>query len=208
MIRFGCPHCGTMLKAAPEKAGKPMVCPRCHERCRAPARAAPGPIAGKDEGPSLTSAQPGEAVARDANQTQGLLSGMSGKVRWAAGVVAVVGVVSLLLMVQSCLLPVRRNMTEVSSTWATILGPGSVVLLLVILHGQGTSCPACRRWWMRTKVETEFVDREVFDRKGALISRSLYRTIYACESCRHRWSVTDTDEYPKSGRERQKQDKR
>jgi hypothetical protein len=69
------------------------------------------------------------------------------------------------------------------------------VLLLVILYGQATACPHCRKWWARTKVVSDFADREVFDKLGVPFARSLYRTTYQCAACRHRWSVIQADEY-------------
>jgi DNA replicative helicase MCM subunit Mcm2 (Cdc46/Mcm family) len=39
------------------------------------------------------------------------------------------------------------------------------------------------------------VDREVFDKRGVLFAKSLYRTTYQCAACRHRWSVMQADEY-------------
>ncbi len=204
MIRFGCPQCGKMLEAAREKAGKPMTCPRCQELCTAPTSAAASPGASKDTGPSALAARSSGQAALDAEQSPGLLSGMTFTVRCAVAVVAGLGVVNLLALVLPSVLPVQRAVGEATSTWALILGSGSVVLLLVILHGQGTGCPACQKWWVRMKAETEFVDREVFDRKGVPFVRSLSREIFECESCRHRWSVLYTDEYPKPVREGQK----
>jgi ssDNA-binding Zn-finger/Zn-ribbon topoisomerase 1 len=204
VIRFDCPQCGTTLKAPLEKAGKPMVCPRCQELCRAPGGAA-WPSANKDEGRSAPSVRSSGQAILDAEQTTGLLSGMNHKVRCAAAVVAGVGVVSLLLLVLPSVVAVRPDVGEAASTWAMILGPGSVVLLLVLLLGQATGCPECGKWWARTKRETEFVECDVFDRKGVPFVRSMYRTTYQCDSCRHRWSVVSTDEDPKSVRQRRQQ---
>jgi hypothetical protein len=71
----------------------------------------------------------------------------------------------------------------------------SLVLLGVILHGLGTGCPSCRKWWSREKVRTDFVGREVFDRDGAAFARSRSRTTYACGDCGHRWSVDEEEEF-------------
>jgi hypothetical protein len=71
----------------------------------------------------------------------------------------------------------------------------SFVLLCVALHGHGTGCPSCRKWWSRQRVGAEFVGREVFDRGGATFARSRRRMIYWCEGCGHRWSVDEAEEF-------------
>jgi hypothetical protein len=109
--------------------------------------------------------------------------------------VAGVGAFSLLLALLSPLLPFRESVSGTTGPWAVILVPCCVVCVLVILYGQGTACPCCRKWWARTTVGSEFVDREVFDKDGVLVAKALYRTTYQCDGCRHRWSETQADEY-------------
>ena len=195
MIRFSCPQCGKTLKVPEQNAGKSIVCPRCRERSPAPAT---------EERP-LTAASPGRHGTRDLEPPQGLISGMDWRVRAAVAVVAGVGALGLLWPVLSSLWSVRGSVPDATTPWAAILVTCSVVLLLVILYGQGTSCPSCRAWWVRTKVETEFVDREVFDKGGVPFGRSLYRITYQCDSCRYKWSVSQTDEYREPIRSRQQQ---
>jgi hypothetical protein len=130
---------------------------------------------------------------------------MSRGIQCAVALVAGVGAFTLLLPVLSPLLLSRESVPETIVPWAVILAPCSLVILLAILYGQGTACPCCRKWWVRAEVETEFVDREVFDKGGVLSAKSLYRTTYQCAACRHRWSVMQADEYREPPRRCQKQ---
>jgi hypothetical protein len=86
--------------------------------------------------------------------------------------------------------------------WAPLLLPVALLALLAGLHGYATSCPACGRWWARAREQTEFVDREVFDKDGVLVGRSVYRTTYGCRSCGHSWSVSYAEESPEPERPR------
>lgn len=177
MIRFSCPQCGKALKVPGEQAGSRVVCPRCEELCVAPAA-----TAGRDEGHQF-------------GQPRGLFRGMSVRVRWAVVLVAAVGISALLVAVLSPVLPVSRGTAEATVYWAVPLVVGSVVVLLVILHGHATGCPACERWWSREEVGRGFADREVFERGGVSFARSVSRTNYQCGACGHRWAVTDAEEY-------------
>jgi hypothetical protein len=96
--------------------------------------------------------------------------------------VAVVGAVSVVLVF-------------VSADAAMILIPCFVVALLVVFHGYATSCPSCGKWWARNQIDTEFVDRQVVHKQDTPYARATYRTNYECKSCRHRWSMTRTEEY-------------
>lgn len=187
MIRFKCPLCGKVLKVGEEKAGSAVVCPRCEERSVAPVGAGVGASAGCDEGSSRQDAWHPDWLG-------GLFSGMSPLVQCVVAVVACVGACSILLPLLSGLLPFHGGVIRATSSWSVVLGSCSVVILLVILYGQGTACPCCRKWWAQTKVGTEFVDREVFDKEGVPFGKSLYRTTYQCAACQHRWSVTEADE--------------
>jgi hypothetical protein len=184
MIRFPCPQCGKAIKVPGEQAGQPVICPRCGEPSVAPASSA----AGRDEAER-------PAPTEQSEQAQGPFRGMSGRLRWAVALVAAAGVVPLLLAFLSPLLPIPRDIAKVASDWAVPLVACSTVLLLAILYGHATSCPACGRWWSRAEVERGYMNREVFDKGGVPFGRSQARTTYQCEGCRHRWSVTDTEEY-------------
>ena len=197
MIRFRCQHCGKTLKASGAKAGASFVCPRCKERSAAPAGASDDafdPWAGPEES-SRRAQDPERAVALYGGQTPSLFSRMSPRFRGAVALVAGAGVVSLVLAVVAPLSPSLAHLAESAASVAMLLVPSSAILVLVLLHAHGTGCPACGRWWARTKVETEFVEREVIDKGGIPFARSTYRTIYECPRCQHRWSVAFTDEY-------------
>src|SRR5262249_3513417 len=129
------------------------------------------------------------------NLGRGIVQGMSQRVRWAVGLVAAVGVLSLLL-------PVVGGLPEAVAPWALPVTICSLILLLAILHGHATGCPACGRWWSRTVIEKGLVDREVFDKDGFPVGCSISRSTYQCGGCRHRWSVMESeqDQKPAHGR--------
>jgi DNA-directed RNA polymerase subunit RPC12/RpoP len=184
MIRFPCPLCGKMLKVAEDSAGKPVVCPRCGERCVVPAAGS----APADEG----STEPARRLqAADLDEAPGLFWSMPTTMRLAVIVVAAMGTLGFLLAIFSSLL---FDMGPASHL-ALVTALCSFVLLCVILHGHGTGCPNCGKWWSRTRISKEFVDREVFDKGGVPFARSLYKTTYACTDCGRRWSVAETEEY-------------
>ena len=192
MIRFHCPLCDKTLKAPDEKAGATVVCPRCNERSVVLAEfSATGP-AGR---PPETEASGRAGTRRHGDQALSLFSGMGPGARWAVGLAACVGVLSLLLAIVVPCVPALAEGTDAAKLGAMILVPSSAVVLLAVLYGHGTSCPSCGQWWARRVVEKEFVDREVFDKGGVPFARSTYRTTYECTSCRHRWSAASTDEY-------------
>src|SRR5262249_10198345 len=129
------------------------------------------------------------------NLRRGIVQGMSQRVRWAVGPVAAVGTLSLLL-------PVVGGLPEAMAPWALPVTIGSLILLLAILHGHATGCPACGRWCSTTEIEKGLVDREVFDKDGFPVGRSASRSTYQCGGCGHRWSVmeNDKDQKPAHGR--------
>jgi hypothetical protein len=191
VIRFNCPLCGKVLKVPAEKASRVVVCPRCDERSVAPAAA--DPHAGTDRDEVLS-----RQVARHPDETPGMFPGTSPPMRrYVVAVLAGVGVFLMLLPLLWPFLSSRQSDSASSPPWVVILAPCSMVILLAILYGHLTACPRCRKWWARTKVETEFVDREFFDRGGVPFAKSVYRTTYQCDACRHRWSVMQADEYRK-----------
>jgi phage FluMu protein Com len=189
MIRFRCPHCEKSLKVSEGKAGAAVVCPRCQERSEVPTDA----TMTSDEEQTPVSSAWDQTRVDQGDESPPFFSGMSQGLRWTIAALAGVSIFSLLLAILASWVPALASATSV----ATILVPLAVVALLVILYGHGTSCPACRKWWAKSRVGTELVDREVFDKEGITVGRSTYRTTYACDSCRHRWSETFTDEYKK-----------
>jgi hypothetical protein len=103
---------------------------------------------------------------------------MSGRVRVAVVLTAGVGVGSLLL----------------AGDWAVPLAACSAVVLLAILHGHATGCPACGKWWSMAQVEKRLVRQAGDDEAGVPFERSVEQASYRCASCGHRWLVTDTEE--------------
>jgi hypothetical protein len=103
------------------------------------------------------------------------------------------GALTLLLLL-SWLLLSRESTRETIGPWAVVLMPCFVVIVLAVLYGKGSACPRCRKWWRRTQVGSEFVDRKFFDKNGVPIAMSSYRTVYQCLACGHRWSVVEADE--------------
>jgi DNA-directed RNA polymerase subunit RPC12/RpoP len=180
MVRFPCPTCGKVLRAQDDKAGRSGVCPRCGERVVAPGGAPPQ----ADSGTGESSGEP-----------QGLLAGMSLRVRCVASVLALVAVFGMLAIVSHPLLPEGAFPGEFAGPWTVWLSASSFMMLGVIFYGQATGCPSCGRWWSRERAGQEFLGREVFDKEGVPYGRSTYRTTYLCSSCQHRWSVDETEEY-------------
>jgi phage FluMu protein Com len=201
MIRFRCSHCDKTLKVPEGKAGATVVCPRCQGL----SMAAAGTSASTPEGrPHEPKAWGGAVAHRHGDEAVSLFSGMRQGVRWAVALVAGVGVLSLLLAVLAPVVPALAAVGDAATYWAPPLALSSAVVLLVILYGHGTGCPACGKWWARSEVETQFVDRERFYKGGVLFARSTYRTNYACNSCRYTWAVTRTDEHKEFIRDRPK----
>ncbi len=201
MIRYSCPLCAKVLKVADEKAGGVVVCPRCQERCVVPAGA--DRWAGADGYVQATRQPSGPP-----DEAHGLFSGMSREMWCAVIGVAGVAILSVLFPLLAPWFASEESVPGTLARWTVILAPCSLVILLTILYGEGTACPRCRKWWARTKVESEFVDREVFDRNGVPFARSLYRTTFQCAACRHKWSVTQADEYRQSSPRPEKQYRR
>jgi DNA-directed RNA polymerase subunit RPC12/RpoP len=167
VIRFSCPQCGKAFELPGEQAGRPVVCRRCGEESVAPDSAA-----ARDE--PLRRSPPEES-----KQSQGLFGGMSSRLRWAVALAA--GAVAGVLFL--------------AGDWAVPLGVCSTVVVLAILHGRATGCPACRKWWSRAEVDKRLVAQEGFEGGGVPLERFVDRRTYQCAGCGHRWSVTDTQEY-------------
>jgi hypothetical protein len=197
MIPFRCPFCGKTLQAPEKKAGATAACPRCNERLAIPLTAD-----GADAVLSASGAWGPSPARPHGDQAPPLLPAMTRGVRWAVGLAAGVGILSLLLAVTTAFLPAPAAAADAARGAAMILVPACAVAVLVVLYGAATACPSCRRWWARRLVEKEFVDRAVFEKDGSPIGRSTYRTTYECTSCRHRWSATAADEYKEAVRER------
>jgi DNA-directed RNA polymerase subunit RPC12/RpoP len=192
MIRFRCPQCAKTIKVPEEKAGARVRCPRCRERTVVPSATA-ADFAGSSVVASSEPAGQAKHATTPRDEAQFLFSGMRWWERAAAGLLAAVALGSLLVVIAS-FLSVGAAVAGVLS-WAYVLFPVSLIVLSLLLHGRATGCPKCGRWWTRRKGESEFVDREVFDKAGVQYARSTYRTTYECGSCDHRWSLDHTEEY-------------
>lgn len=190
MIRFHCLHCDKTLKVPETKVGTTILCPRCKERSVVPTGALGEQISCEGQSEKLS-----RKAARHEDQALSLFAGMSLGLRWGVALVATVGVLGFVLAVVAPMVPALAQVSDGAAQWATVVVPSSVVVLLVILYGHGTGCLSCGKWWTRTKVEKEFVDRETFAKDGVPFARSTYRTTYECSACGHRWWATSTDEY-------------
>jgi hypothetical protein len=195
MIRFFCPLCHHTLNVSEEKAGAAVTCPRCNEVSVVPGNGSAAVRAGR--GGAVERAAPFSGSGQGARpwDRAGALASGQRLWRYLVALVTAAGVLSLLLAV---LAPALRFSEESISTarWAaTLVVPSCLVILFVLLHGQGTSCPACERWWARTEGETECLGREEFQKEGVPWVRAKRRTTYACKHCRHTWAATYTDEY-------------
>ena len=122
-------------------------------------------------------------------------SGMGLATRCVVALVAGLAALGVLLAVVGPQVPALAAVSGPPSRRAVPLVAFSAVAVLVILHGHGTGCPSCGRWWARRRRDSELVDREQFDKGGVPFARARYRTTYECASCGHTWSATSTDEY-------------
>jgi hypothetical protein len=129
---------------------------------------------------------------------------MSPGLRLVEALVAGLGLITLLLAILALFVPLPGGFAEVVLSSAMFLVPLFIVIFLVILYGHATACPSCGRWWARSRYATEFVGREVFDRKGDSFARSTYRTTYICNACKHKWSAQHSEEFKESMSDRLK----
>lgn len=173
MTRFSCPSCGKSLNVSKDSAGAQIKCPGCGEQVTP--TATPSRVEAGREAPP------------------GLIAGMSPGARLAALLLIVAGLLGLALASWRPSLP---------GGWGTfpaglglLLGLCSFALCCAIVHGQATRCPACRKWWSKARVTSEFVDRELYEGQDGQHARSVYRTTYVCEACHYRWSVLDAEDY-------------
>jgi hypothetical protein len=200
MIRFPCSFCHHTLKAPDNKAGATVVCRRCQRLTVVPTSN------------SVPADTPSDSEAEPAGTSRPLSAtplGRAGALPWGlnpwrclVGLVAGVGVLSLLLAISAPALHFSEPAAATARQWAMVGVPACLVLLFVLLHGHGTICPACGRWWARAEGETESLGREGFEKDGVPWVRATRRTTYACKHCRHTWSATYTDEYKGTVRRR------
>jgi hypothetical protein len=193
MIRFNCRECGKKFKVSDEGAGKRFSCSRCGHLVTA----TPGDDSSGSALPAV-GGRHGELAGAGPLGVGGVaevFAGTSRGLRWAVILLLGLCAVSLLLAILSRIVPAEDGFFGAAASWSDPLFLGSAVVLMAIIYGQATSCPSCHRWWAREKVDSEFVDRTVVEREGAPVMRSIYRNVYECRSCRHRWSLTDADEY-------------
>jgi hypothetical protein len=200
MIRFPCPLCHQALKAPQEKAGGSIVCPRCNELSVVPSGDPASPKAAGDEAAVAIGRSSGPAVGGRADKAGTFFSGMSSRLRSVVVGVAGMGVLSLLLAAFAPALHFSEEAVATARQEAAIVIPSCLVILFVLLHGHGRSCPACGKWWARTEGGTECLDREEFEKQGVPWVRSSRRTTYECKHCRHAWAVTFMEEYKGSVR--------
>jgi len=172
MIRFRCPVCARTIKVPEACAGRQVVCPRCNATVGAP-------LAGLD------------SRGETPEEAPGFFASMSPRMRLFAGSVASATGAALLTAVLGGVLEAPAWVTH-GAVLATI---GSAILLFTGLHGHGTGCPRCGRWWSRMMVRSEVGERETFERDGMTFARSVTRAEYRCQGCGHKWSVTDSEEY-------------
>lgn len=210
MIRFPCPGCGAKLKAAVEKRGASIRCPRCKERARIPHESV-SPEADDNDGsvdqtpPPKTAAAPAGPIAQFMAMPQPVKLLMCGlAVLCVAGVVAGFGL---------------RAAADPGSSMGWVeqlafIGSGcSLVALLASLHGYGCGCPSCARWWARVEKGKDLVGTRVFFKTaggervfeaknaptpdGRRHVQATYETQLECRFCQHQWKFRTVDEYEK-----------
>jgi hypothetical protein len=127
---------------------------------------------------------------------------MSVRVRCAVALVAGAGVASLALALLSPFLPLSGGTAEAVADWGMPLAGVCAVLLLGLLYGHATGCPACGRWWSRSEVVGRLVGREGSAKGGLPFAAALSRTTYQCGGCGHRWSVENASVVREPARDR------
>jgi DNA-directed RNA polymerase subunit RPC12/RpoP len=172
MTRLSCPSCGKALKLRKESPGGQVECPRCGELIAVPA-AKPAPPAGAEEEPGAFSRLSQRGVA-------------------AVASLGALGLLGLVLAVWRPDLP--GDLGPLPATWGLVLAVCSFSLCAAVVWGQATRCPSCEKWWSRSRVGAEFVDKEVYEREDGTHARSLFRATYVCAACHHRWSVIEAEE--------------
>ncbi len=175
MVRFSCPQCGKTFKRPGDDADTPAACPRCGGLAL--------PATGEAEGrstPATSASAPPLAPRR---------FGRRGR-RLVVGVALVLGAVG--------------GVYVWAPDWTLPAVACSAVTLLAMLHGHGTGCPACGRWWARAEVEKGLVTREDRDAQGVACETLLSQTSYRCTGCGHRWSETVAEGTCKPGRDEAK----
>jgi predicted amidophosphoribosyltransferase len=177
VIRFPCPVCNKMLKVPDNKGGKPVLCPRCQEPS----------VARAESVPYLEQARPEPTPQSGAR--------MSHWLRGAIVMVAALGLISLSLALLAPLLPLSADSVAVTRFHARFVVPTCLVLVLLLVYADATSCPACGKWWARMEGETTSLRREVLEQGRVRRMRATREMTYICKYCRHTWSATYTDEY-------------
>jgi hypothetical protein len=167
-----------MLKVPDNKAGNPVLCPRCHEPSLAPAESVP----------FREQARPPEPTPQSRPR-------MSFWLRAGIVMVAALGLISLGLALLTPLLPLSADTVAATRAHARFLVPACLVLVLVLVYADATSCPACGKWWARMEGDTTSLRREVLEQGRVRRMRATREMTYICKYCRHTWSATYTDEY-------------
>jgi phage FluMu protein Com len=193
MIRFLCPLCHRTLKASEGKAGATIVCPRCQELSVVPS--SDSASARTEQGRTAVPIERGSVVGGRADKAGAHFWGMSDRLRSVVVGVAAVGVLSLLLAVLAPVFHLSADSTVTIRQGAVLSVTSCLLMLLILLHGHGMSCPACGKLWSKTEGQTQCLGREEFQKNGLPWVRASRRTTYQCKHCRHTWSATFTDEY-------------
>lgn len=142
---------------------------------------------------------------------------MSPLVRWIFFGAAGLSLLCLALL----LVTVIVNWREPTGPHQHALVIGGTVLAMIsmaILHGHGTRCPSCCRWWAKKDTGNELVDSDVrpadpADSSGEktdlaedgkrVIKVVTFHHKHQCTRCGHRWTTTFTDKYQSTIRRRQ-----
>jgi hypothetical protein len=115
--------------------------------------------------------------------------------RAAIVMVAALGLISLGLALLAPVLPLSADTVAATRTHARFLVPACLVLVLVLVYADATSCPGCGKWWARMEGDTTSLRREVLEQGRVRRMRATREMTYICKYCRHTWSATYTDEY-------------
>lgn len=218
MIRFPCPYCGAMLRAPDDRVGSRAKCPDCERRSFVPTPPSrdptplPAAIAPPESPPLI------ELPSRLWQRWLHLLADMNPIARLALFIIGGLGLLCFGLMPflgWGTDNPEGAGWTRHSLMLGGIL---SVLTCLAMLHGHGTSCPQCLRWWARkdtgnelAESDSHYLDGPEGKESGLEKTREVFRKVtyhykHQCRYCGHCWITTFTEAYRGTVRRRRKAD--
>jgi hypothetical protein len=147
-----------------------------------------------------------------------LIAGMSGRIRLMLFGTAGLSAICFLLWLIFAESP--ANKPDGTGPLAHVLIGASILAALgclIMLHGYGTSCPSCCKWWARRDTGNELAESDVHYLDGAgerdpsqekgraAIRVVTYHYKHQCVHCNYRWITVFTESYRSVIRRRRRQ---